>query len=134
MGNRSCRHQYFCIAVRRTKRYFLTLVPVSLPCPHFCSWRFRVLQANTIDTAGVMRRVLRLFRGYNKLTLTFNTFLPEGYNIELCDIKVIRAENAQVFRPVFVFVCACLVCGVSFASAVRFAWTCFVGSVYGTWD
>lgn len=72
-----------------------------------------MLQANTIDTPGVMRRVLRLFRGYNKLTLTFNTFLPKGYSIELCDIKVIRAENAQMFRSTFVSVCVCLACGVS---------------------
>lgn len=41
-----------------------------------------------IDTPGVIRRVSSLFRGYNKLILGFNTFLPDGYKIELSDIEV----------------------------------------------
>lgn len=41
-----------------------------------------------IDTPGVIRRVSTLFRGYNKLILGFNTFLPDGYKIELSDIEV----------------------------------------------
>lgn len=40
-----------------------------------------------IDTPGVIRRVSTLFRGYNKLILGFNTFLPDGYKIELSDIE-----------------------------------------------
>lgn len=31
-----------------------------------------------INTPGVIERVKNLFRGYNKLILGFNTFLPEG--------------------------------------------------------
>jgi len=42
-----------------------------------------------IDTPGVIRRVSSLFRGYNKLILGFNTFLPDGYKIELADIEVV---------------------------------------------
>lgn len=45
-------------------------------------------QAMAIDTPGVIRRVSSLFRGYNKLILGFNTFLPDGYKIELSDIEV----------------------------------------------
>lgn len=48
----------------------------------------RLLQAMAIDTPGVIRRVSSLFRGYNKLILGFNTFLPDGYKIELADIEV----------------------------------------------
>jgi len=42
-------------------------------------------KAQTINTPGVIERVKNLFRGYNKLILGFNTFLPEGegYKIEL---------------------------------------------------
>lgn len=47
-----------------------------------------VEQAMAIDTPGVIRRVSSLFRGYNKLILGFNTFLPDGYKIELSDIEV----------------------------------------------
>ena len=32
----------------------------------------------SINTPGVIERVKNLFRGYNKLILGFNTFLPEG--------------------------------------------------------
>eukprot|EP00618_Florenciella_parvula_P037990 CAMPEP_0119508100 /NCGR_PEP_ID=MMETSP1344-20130328/27809_1 /TAXON_ID=236787 /ORGANISM="Florenciella parvula, Strain CCMP2471" /LENGTH=139 /DNA_ID=CAMNT_0007544803 /DNA_START=106 /DNA_END=522 /DNA_ORIENTATION=- len=56
-------------------------------------------KAQTIDTPGVIRRVSQLFRGYNKLILGFNTFLPEGYKIELSHIeaqeKVFQAEEAR---------------------------------------
>ena len=42
-------------------------------------------KAQSINTPGVIERVKTLFRGYNKLILGFNTFLPEGegYKIEL---------------------------------------------------
>jgi paired amphipathic helix protein Sin3a len=42
-------------------------------------------KAQSINTPGVIERVKNLFRGYNKLILGFNTFLPEGegYKIEL---------------------------------------------------
>ena len=36
-----------------------------------------------IDTPGVIRRVSTLFEGYGKLIYGFNTFLPEGYKIEV---------------------------------------------------
>ena len=41
--------------------------------------------SNRINTPGVIVRVKTLFKGYNKLILGFNTFLPEGegYKIEL---------------------------------------------------
>ncbi len=49
-----------------------------------------------IDTPGVINRVSSLFRGYNKLVLGFNTFLPEGYKIELRDIEAMnRAHEAH---------------------------------------
>ena len=35
-------------------------------------------KAQSINTPGVIERVKNLFRGYNKLILGFNTFLPEG--------------------------------------------------------
>jgi hypothetical protein len=35
------------------------------------------------DTPGIIRRVSNLFQGNRKLLLGFNTFLPEGYKIEL---------------------------------------------------
>ena len=44
-------------------------------------------KAQEIDTPGVIRRVSTLFRGYNNLILGFNTFLPEGYKIELKDLE-----------------------------------------------
>ena len=40
-------------------------------------------KAQEIDTPGVIQQVSRLFSGYNKLILGFNTFLPDGYKIEL---------------------------------------------------
>ncbi len=42
-------------------------------------------KAQSIGTPGVIERVKNLFKGYNKLILGFNTFLPEGegYKIEL---------------------------------------------------
>jgi paired amphipathic helix protein Sin3a len=36
---------------------------------------------HSINTPGVIERVKNLFRGYNKLILGFNTFLPEGEGI-----------------------------------------------------
>eukprot|EP00618_Florenciella_parvula_P021232 CAMPEP_0119488560 /NCGR_PEP_ID=MMETSP1344-20130328/14299_1 /TAXON_ID=236787 /ORGANISM="Florenciella parvula, Strain CCMP2471" /LENGTH=64 /DNA_ID=CAMNT_0007523521 /DNA_START=35 /DNA_END=225 /DNA_ORIENTATION=- len=44
-------------------------------------------KAQAIDTPGVIQRVSQLFRGYNKLILGFNTFLPDGYKIGLEDIE-----------------------------------------------
>ena len=44
-------------------------------------------KAQEIDTPGVIRRVSTLFRGYNNLILGFNTFLPEGFKIELKDLE-----------------------------------------------
>lgn len=41
---------------------------------HVCAASFR----HRITTPGVIERVKNLFRGYNKLILGFNTFLPEG--------------------------------------------------------
>jgi len=40
-------------------------------------------KSQEIDTPGVIRRVSTLFHGNRRLVLGFNTFLPEGYKIEL---------------------------------------------------
>ena len=39
-------------------------------------------KAQSIDTPGVIERVLQLFHGHRQLILGFNTFLPPGYKIE----------------------------------------------------
>lgn len=44
-------------------------------------------KSQQIDTPGVIKRVSNLFYGYNNLILGFNTFLPEGYKIELRDLE-----------------------------------------------
>jgi paired amphipathic helix protein Sin3a len=40
-------------------------------------------KTHAIDTPGVMEHVSKLFRGNNKLILGFNTFLPDGFKIDL---------------------------------------------------
>lgn len=53
-------------------------------------------KTHAIDTPGVMEHVSKLFRGNNKLILGFNTFLPDGFKIDLkVRTKVIenRVEN-----------------------------------------
>ena len=50
-------------------------------------------KTQAVDTPGVIQRVSKLFRGYNKLILGFNTFLPEGYKISLADLE--RNEALQ---------------------------------------
>lgn len=49
-------------------------------------------KAQTIDTPGVIKKVSELFRGYRKLILGFNTFLPEGHKINDEDIERSEAE------------------------------------------
>ena len=44
-------------------------------------------KSQAIDTPGVMEQVARLFRGNNKLILGFNTFLPDGFKIDLRTIE-----------------------------------------------
>ena len=44
-------------------------------------------KSQEVDTPGVIRRVSKLFRGYNNLILGFNTFLPDGYKISLADLE-----------------------------------------------
>ena len=55
-------------------------------------------KAQTIDTPGVIQKVSQLFRGYNKLILGFNTFLPEGHKIKPDDIarneRELQAQEA----------------------------------------
>ncbi len=48
-----------------------------------------------INTPGVIERVKNLFKGYNKLILGFNTFLPEGegYKIELTPEEQAEGNN-----------------------------------------
>lgn len=43
----------------------------------------KTFKTQQIDTPGVIRRVSNLFQGNKRLVLGFNTFLPEGYQIEL---------------------------------------------------
>ena len=43
----------------------------------------KTFKSQEIDTPGVIRRVATLFHGNKRLVLGFNTFLPEGYRIEL---------------------------------------------------
>lgn len=40
-------------------------------------------KSQEIDTPGVIERVSTLFKGYGKLIYGFNTFLPEGYKIDV---------------------------------------------------
>lgn len=41
-------------------------------------WLNLFVDYRRISTPGVIEKVKNLFRGYNKLILGFNTFLPEG--------------------------------------------------------
>ena len=54
----------------------------------------KTFKTQQIDTPGVIRRVSNLFQGNKKLVLGFNTFLPEGYKIEL----PIDGDGPPVFR------------------------------------
>jgi paired amphipathic helix protein Sin3a len=54
-----------------------------------------------INTPGVIERVKTLFKGYNKLILGFNTFLPEGegYKIELTPEEAAELPPAHHNHP-----------------------------------
>jgi len=43
----------------------------------------KAFKSQQVDTPGVIQRVSTLFHGNKRLVLGFNTFLPEGYKIEL---------------------------------------------------
>lgn len=43
----------------------------------------KTFKTQQLDTPGVIRRVSSLFQGNRRLVLGFNTFLPEGYKIEM---------------------------------------------------
>ena len=43
----------------------------------------KTFKTQQIDTPGVIRRVSNLFQGNRRLVLGFNTFLPDGYRIEV---------------------------------------------------
>jgi hypothetical protein len=48
-----------------------------------------------IDTPGVIARVSSLFDGYGKLIYGFNTFLPEGYKIDVpIELRASQQEAA----------------------------------------
>ncbi|KAL3810525.1 hypothetical protein ACHAXA_009449 [Cyclostephanos tholiformis] len=50
-------------------------------------------KSQAIDTPGVIRRVATLFHGNKRLVLGFNTFLTEGYRIELpTDTKILLSQ------------------------------------------
>lgn len=62
----------------------------------------KTFKTQQIDTPGVIRRVSNLFQGNRRLVLGFNTFLPEGYKIELPadgdgpPVAVFRAPGSTV--------------------------------------
>jgi paired amphipathic helix protein Sin3a len=62
----------------------------------------KTFKTQQIDTPGVIRRVSNLFQGNRRLVLGFNTFLPEGYKIELPldgdgpPVAVFRAPGSSV--------------------------------------
>jgi histone deacetylase complex regulatory component SIN3 len=62
----------------------------------------KTFKTQQIDTPGVIRRVSNLFQGNRRLVLGFNTFLPEGYKIEIPmdgdgpPVAVYRAPGSNV--------------------------------------
>lgn len=52
-------------------------------------------KSQEVDTPGVIRRVSKLFRGYNNLILGFNKFLPDGYKISMADLEQMDAAYAR---------------------------------------
>jgi len=60
----------------------------------------KTFKTQQIDTPGVIRRVSNLFQGNRRLVLGFNTFLPEGYKIEIDGegppVAVYRAPGSDV--------------------------------------
>ena len=62
----------------------------------------KTFKTQQIDTPGVIRRVSNLFQGNRRLVLGFNTFLPEGYRIEIPTdgngppVAVYRAPGSNV--------------------------------------
>ena len=52
-------------------------------------------KAQSIDTPGVIERVLQLFHGHRMLILGFNTFLPPGYKIEFNALDVVQLKYPQ---------------------------------------
>ena len=58
-------------------------------------------KSQEVDTPGVIDRVSRLFRGYNKLILGFNKFLPDGYKISLQDLERIGSSRNGLEPPRF---------------------------------
>lgn len=45
-------------------------------------------RSRSIDTHSVVNRVGELFNGHPTLIQNFNTFLPPGYRIEICDSDI----------------------------------------------
>jgi paired amphipathic helix protein Sin3a len=68
---------------------YLDKVRTTFPMqPHMYNQFLDILKeyrAQSIDTPGVIDRVLQLFHGRRELILGFNTFLPQGYAIEFSD-------------------------------------------------
>jgi len=56
-------------------------------------------KSQELDTPGVIKKVSTLFRGYNKLILGFNTFLPDGYKIELKDLENLSGRPDSLLHP-----------------------------------
>jgi len=59
-------------------------------------------KAQEIDTPGVIHQVSTLFRGHNRLILGFNTFLPDGYKIELGADDNPRTVTTNTSQPLVV--------------------------------
>ncbi|ESN99563.1 hypothetical protein HELRODRAFT_176731 [Helobdella robusta] len=50
-------------------------------------------KSQNIDTPGVISRVSILFQGHNELIVGFNTFLPQGYSIEVQNNETINVHQ-----------------------------------------
>ncbi|EED93752.1 predicted protein, partial [Thalassiosira pseudonana CCMP1335] len=55
----------------------------------------KTFKSQQIDTPGVIQRVSALFHGNKRLVLGFNTFLPEGYKIELQQAQAQREQPVE---------------------------------------
>ena len=72
--------------------------------PHIFNQFLEIIKnfkAQSINMPGVIEQVKNLFRGYNQLILGFNTFLPEGYKIELTQEEQDYPEacDSSIMKP-----------------------------------
>ena len=70
-------------------------------------------KSHSLTTPGVISRVKNLFRGYNKLILGFNTFLPEGEgeretNYEHNMFRLLMKLNDYYYTYYYTYYYSCL--------------------------